>query len=273
MLKDTHAERRSDPKGRSFRAATNFVDPMRDRNARHRPAGENILFWLSRTETRTRGWLLATWGQRILAPVFTFFLPNFGGRLSRSRPYRHMQRSQLQPSRSSGVQSRSSLPPIAAHCMSKLRAVRFDLVKEVEDRQAQGIRDHLDGVQRRVGTAVLDATQIRLIKTAPFAELNLAHAGRLSQRADARTKLLCQDGMHTLKCLGPALIRINTNSYLALERSMSNLIDPSKGEEVFERVWALATPQEREALLQRRHKLACGRSGTNRSARPAAQKQ
>lgn len=37
---------------------------------------------------------------------------------------------------------------------------------------------------------------------------------------------------------------------------MGDLIDPSKGAAVFERVWAKATPKERQALMSWLHKLA-----------------
>ena len=60
-------------------------------------------------------------------------------------------------------------------------ALLFDQFKTVEDRHAQRVGDHLDGVQRGVGNTAFDPAQVRLVKTTAFTESDLAHAGVLAQ--------------------------------------------------------------------------------------------
>lgn len=92
--------------------------------------------------------------------------------------------------------------------------VCLDFVKKFKDRHAQCIGDHLHGVQRRIGLAVLDSAEVGLIKAAFFAKLDLTHASRKSQRSHARTKLLSQRDIHKLEYLSYALNHIHTNSYI-----------------------------------------------------------
>lgn len=65
-----------------------------------------------------------------------------------------------------------------------LALVLLDEVEQLKDGKAKRIRDDLNGIERRVGPPVLDATQVGLVDAAALAEHHLAHAGLLAQIAD-----------------------------------------------------------------------------------------
>lgn len=69
-------------------------------------------------------------------------------------------------------------------------------LEQLEDCQAQRVRDDLQGVQRRVRVAVLDAAQVGLIEAALLSKLNLTQAPRCPEFADACSEALGQGGGH-----------------------------------------------------------------------------
>lgn len=94
----------------------------------------------------------------------------------------------------------------------------FDVVKQVEHAHVKGVRNDLNGIQRRIGLTGFDPAQVRLIEATHFTELNLAHAGPIAQGAHAGTKLLSQSCIHSSEYLSYALNHINTNSYKNVNR-------------------------------------------------------
>ena len=89
----------------------------------------------------------------------------------------------------------------------------LDPFEQLEDRQTESIGDDLDRIQRRVSLSVLDTAEIRLIKPAPFAKLDLAHPSGETELAHAGAESLCQGIFHTPNYVVYAINRINTNSY------------------------------------------------------------
>jgi hypothetical protein len=66
--------------------------------------------------------------------------------------------------------------------------VCLDFVKKFKDRHAQRVGDHLHGVERRIGLAVLDTAEVGLIEAAHFPKLNLTFARSTPKLAHAGTK-------------------------------------------------------------------------------------
>ena len=89
----------------------------------------------------------------------------------------------------------------------------LDALKQLEDCHPESVRDHLDGVERWIGLAVLDAAQVGLIETALFAEDNLTHSRGEPEFSHAFAESLSQVDFHNQNYVGYALIHITTNSY------------------------------------------------------------
>ena len=75
-------------------------------------------------------------------------------------------------------------------------ALLFPVLEKIKDAHTQCVRDNLDGVQGGISLAVLDATQVRLIKTAFFSKLDLTHPCSQTEFAHTRTKLFSQGVFH-----------------------------------------------------------------------------
>lgn len=128
----------------------------------------------------------------------------------------------------------------------------LDPIKEIEDGQPKCVGNHLDGVQSRVRSAVLDAAQIGLVEAAALAELHLAQPGLDAELAHADAKYLRKRGVHGRDSLGYALNHINTNSYIRVAREAYEVGDlkvKAEARELATRVWERTTDAERAALV------------------------
>ena len=115
------------------------------------------------------------------------------------------------------------LPLWLGHDVSGLlRGIRllfgFNVVKQVEHVHSEGVRNDLNGIQRRISLTGFDPAQVGLIEATHFTKLNLAHSGPITQGAYAGAKLLRQSCFHDSEYLSYAPNHINTNSYKSVCR-------------------------------------------------------
>jgi hypothetical protein len=92
------------------------------------------------------------------------------------------------PLRNSRPESRHRREPIRQiYVSAQLHGLTFsplrhrhllpDPVKQLKHRQSKCIGNDLNGIERGIGPAILNPTQVRLVEAAPFPEHDLALAG------------------------------------------------------------------------------------------------